>query len=181
MKSRLARGGGLLLLAGLAGCSDPDIAGLDRQLVEIRANPGRLELSALPDTPKYVAIPYAQADRRSPFMARLPEPEAGLVGGSEELAPDMARPKEPLELYPLERLALVGTLSVGGQPSALVRAPDGEVHRLRNGNYMGTDFGRIVSITEASVQLVEVVPNGRGGWIERVRSLSLNGEARQRG
>ncbi|WP_230086176.1 pilus assembly protein PilP [Halomonas sp. 328] len=181
MNSILARGGGLLLLITLVGCGDPDIAGLDRQLAEIRANPGRLELSPLPDTPGYVAISYDQADRRSPFMARLPEPEGALAGGSEDLAPDMARAREPLERYPLDRLALVGTLSVGGQPSALVRAPDGEVHRLRNGNYLGTDFGRIVSITEASVQLVEVVPNGRGGWIERVRSLSLNGEGRQRG
>lgn len=181
MKPILAHGGGLLLLAALVGCSDPDIGGLDRQLAEIRANPGELELTPLPETPGYTAISYDQADRRSPFMARLPEPEGALAGGSEELAPDMSRPREPLENYPLDRLSLVGTLLVGGQPSALVRAPDGEVHRLRNGNYLGTDFGRIVSITEASVQLVEVVPNGRGGWIERVRSLSLNGEGRQRG
>ena len=97
-----------------------------------------------------------------------------LVLAVSDLAPDESRPKEPLEAFDLSQLELVGTLTVGGQPSALIQAPDGQVHRLRTGNYMGSDFGRIIGITGASVQLVEIVPTGRGGWTERSTRLTLD-------
>jgi type IV pilus assembly protein PilP len=155
-----------LLLAGLVGCADPQIGSLDRELAEIRSNPGSTPRVELPDIPDYEALPYDEADRRSPFIARLPETEQP-PRGSEELAPDLTRPREPLEAYGLSQLDLVGTLNHGGQPSA-------PVHRLRVGNHLGSDFGRIVSITASTVQLVEVVPTGRGGWIERTTRLTLN-------
>lgn len=117
---------------------------------------------------------YRFADQRSPFQVRLPESRT-LPEGDVDLAPDTSRPREPLEAYDLGQLDLVGTLTVGGAPSALVRAPDGNVHRLRVGDHMGSDFGRIVDITAASVQLVEIVPTGRGGWIERSTQLALDG------
>lgn len=165
---------GVLLgsLALLGACGDPDIASLERELEALRADPGELTLPPLPEVPSYQAVSYDQADRRSPFMAELPEAEE-LPVGTTDLAPDQDRAKEPLEAYALESLDLVGTLSVGGRPSALVRDPDGEVHRLRSGNHLGTDYGRIIGITDASVLLVEVVSNGQGGWIERTRLLTL--------
>ncbi|MBE0488978.1 MAG: pilus assembly protein PilP [Halomonas sp.] len=171
--NRLSAALAAALLLGLAGCADPQLGALDRQLAEIRSNPGATPRVELPDIPDYEALPYDEADRRSPFIARLPETEQP-PRGSEELAPDLTRPREPLEAYGLGQLDLVGTLTHGGQPSALVRAPSGTVHRLRVGNHMGSDFGRIVSITSASVQLIEVVPTGRGGWIERTTQLTLN-------
>lgn len=162
---------GLLVL--LAGCADPELGSLDRDLAAIRNDPGQVPRVELPEIPEYEAVPYDEADRRSPFVARLPEAEQP-PRGSEDLAPDLARPREPLEAFGLGELDLVGTLQVGGQPSALVRSPDGQVHRLRVGDHLGSDFGRIVSITDASVQLVEVVPTGRGGWLERSTRLSLD-------
>ncbi|MBB3330654.1 type IV pilus assembly protein PilP [Halomonas campaniensis] len=164
---------GAALLLGLAGCADPQLGALDRELASIRSNPGPTPSVELPDIPEYQPVPYDEADRRSPFIARLPETEQP-PQGSEELAPDLTRPRETLEAFGLGQLDLVGTLTHGGQPSALVRSPDGQVHRLRVGNHMGTDFGRIVSITASSVQLVEVVPTGRGGWIERTTQLTLD-------
>lgn len=161
------------LLMGLAGCSDPQLGMLDRELAEIRSNPGATPRVTLPDIPDYEALPYDEADRRSPFVARLPETEQP-PRGSEGLAPDLTRSREPLEAFSLGQLDLVGTLTSGGQPSALVRSPSGTVHRLRVGNHMGSDFGRIISITSSSVQLIEVVPTGRGGWIERTTQLTLN-------
>lgn len=163
----------LALGLSLTGCSEPDIAGLDKKLSELRADPGSVELPPVPELPHYAAVAYDQSSRRSPFLARQPAPETA-PEGSVDLAPDPDRALDPLEAYPLDELVLVGTLSVGNRPSALVRAPDGEVHRLTSGDHLGTDYGRIVSITERSVQLVEVVNNGRGGWIERTRRLTLD-------
>ncbi|MFG6177359.1 pilus assembly protein PilP [Halomonas sp. THAF12] len=158
----------------LGACHDGDMTGLERQLAELRADPGNVTLDPLPPMPVYRSVDYRFADRRSPFQAQLPEAHE-LPAGDVDLTPDASRPKEPLEAYDLEQLDLVGILTVGDVASALVKAPDGHVHRLRVGDHLGTDYGRIVGITEASVQLVEVVPTGRGGWIERSIQLSLDG------
>ncbi|MBB3141969.1 pilus assembly protein PilP [Halomonas organivorans] len=164
----------LLPLALLLGaCRDDDMAGLKRELAELRADPGGVTLEPLPPLPVYRSVDYRFADRRSPFQAQLPAFRE-LPTGDLDLAPDASRPREPLEAYDLERLELVGILTVGGETSALVKAPDGNVHRLRVSDHMGTDYGRIVGISEATVQLVEVVPTGRGGWIERSVQLSLD-------
>ncbi|WP_240894110.1 pilus assembly protein PilP [Halomonas alimentaria] len=168
----------LLVVAGLAviaGCADPQLTSLDRDLADIRSNPGPTPNVELPEIPDYEPVPYDEADLRSPFVPRLPEAEQQ-AQGSVELAPDLTRPRETLEAYKLSELRLVGTLTESGQPSALVRAPDGQVHRLRVGNHMGSDFGRIVSITSSTVQLIEVVPTGRGGWVERTTRLELNSQ-----
>ncbi|RDB44792.1 pilus assembly protein PilQ [Halomonas sp. DQ26W] len=167
----LAASGAILL--GLAGCADPQLSSLDRELATIRANPGTPKPLELPEVPSYEATPYQQGDRRSPFRPQLPEPEAAPVGDA-GLAPDADRPREPLEAYPLEELELVGVLAMGGQTNALIQAPDGEVHRLQVGRHMGRDHGRIVSITGSSVQLVELVPTGGGGWVERNTRIALD-------
>ncbi|AMD01978.1 MULTISPECIES: pilus assembly protein PilP [Halomonas] len=166
--------GGALVLA-LAGCADPQLASLDRELATIRANPGMPEPLALPEVPRYEPTPYTEGDRRSPFRPQLPEPEA-TPQGDDGVAPDADRPREPLEDYSLEELELVGVLSMGGQSNALIKAPDGEVHRLQIGRHMGRDHGRIVSITGSSVQLVELVPTGGGGWVERNTRIALDND-----
>ncbi|WP_240455698.1 pilus assembly protein PilP [Halomonas faecis] len=157
----------------VAGCADPQLAALDRELAAIRDDPGPTPAFEMPEVPTYQATPYREADSRSPFRPHRPEtdPEAS---GEGLLAPDPERRKEPLEGFALEELALVGVLTVGGERSALVRTPDGQVHRLREGNYLGSNHGRIVAITHSSVQLVELVPTGGGGWVERTTRLTLD-------
>lgn len=164
------------LLWLMSGCSDAELAALDAQLAELRARPAG-KIDALPQAPQYQAVSYDQADGRSPFMPERPASEQSR--DDSDLAPDLSRPRDSLEAYPLDALRLVGTLSIDGRRSALVRAPDGQVHRLHVGMHMGTDFGRIVSITNASVQLVEIVPNGQGGWTERSQNISLNHDTDQ--
>lgn len=164
----------LALVPWLGACGEGETADLERRLDALRANPGDVTLTPLPPVPVYRSVDYRVADRRSPFQARQPESREWPMGNA-GLAPDASRPREPLEAYDLEQLDLVGTLTVGGQASALIEAPDGNVHRLRVGDRLGTDHGRIVGIDEASVQLVEIVPTGRGGWIERSTQLSLDG------
>ena len=176
MNHWLTRGALLALLLALGACRDANLAGLERELESMRVNPGDVVLEPVPPVPSYVSVDYYFADERSPFQARLPEPESQPddEGGSSDLAPDESRPREPLEAYDLGQLELVGTLTVGGQPSALIKAPDGKMHRLRTGNHMGSDYGRIIGITNASVQLVEIVPTGRSGWIERSTQIALD-------
>lgn len=159
------------VLGLLAGCSDPQLGSLDQELAAIRNDPGEVPKVELPEIPDYEAIVYSQADQRSPFLAPSRQ-DAGPTPRESELAPNPDRPKGVLEAYALSELELVGTLTVGGRPSALVRAPGGQVHRLTIGDYMGQNYGRIVTITEASVGLVETVLD-RNAWVERNHTLTL--------
>jgi len=94
-----------------------------------------------------------------------------------DVEPDLDRPKEVLENFDLKSLGMVGTLQgVDGNLFALIRDNEGGIHRVRTGNYMGQNYGRVVGVSDTRIELVEIVPNGRGGWVERPRSLSLDEE-----
>jgi len=169
----------LLAVTLLAGCSDARLDALDQRLASLRAKPSG-ELPALPETPDYRPVTYDQAGARSPF--RPERPASGDAADNGDLKPDLSRPREALERFTLDSLTLVGTLMVDGRSSALVRDPEGQVHRVYAGGYLGTDFGRISKISDRAVDLVEIVSNGQRGWIERRRTLSLdnNTESRRR-
>ncbi|MFG6159109.1 pilus assembly protein PilP [Halomonas sp. 1390] len=155
----------------LSGCVDPDLRQLEQQLVEVRANPGEVPQLDLPDIPPIERVSYAGNEARSPFTPRRMQDQRE-VPRAGDLAPPPDRPREPLEAYDLAELDLVGTLMVGGKPSALVRGPDGKVHRVTIGDHMGLDHGRIVSITEVSLVLVETVLESNA-WQERSRQIAL--------
>ncbi|WP_048308038.1 pilus assembly protein PilP [Halomonas sp. PR-M31] len=175
MKGRIF---GPLLMIVLTGCSDSDLGGLERQLNVLQSRPTG-QVAPLPEAPVYRPVTYDQAAGRSPFAPRRPETEQDRDLG-QELAPDLQRPREPLEAYTLESLILVGTLRTDERTSALIRDPQGEVHRLYVGGHLGTDFGRIIHIDERSLQLLEIVPNGQGGWIERRGKLALNDDSEKK-
>ncbi|OLO12802.1 hypothetical protein BTW10_01885 [Chromohalobacter japonicus] len=162
---------GLVGMVLLGGCRDAEMTDLDAHLDALRQRPeGSIE--ALPPAPVYRTAHYSQAQQRSPFRAERRAQE-GAATSSQDDGPDRQRPREPLERFPLEQLELVGTLTVGGQPSALIRAPDGNVYRLFEGHYLGTDFGRATEIRDAGVELVERVRDG-GAWRQRRRTLEFN-------
>lgn len=164
----------LLPIAGMliAGCSDPRLGELDRQLAALRNDPGPLPSLELPGIPDHDVVNYLPSESRSPFQPReLDAPRE--VPADSLVMPRVDRQREPLEAYALSELDLVGTLTVGSQPSALVKEPGGQVHRLRIGNYLGLNHGRIVSITSSSILLVELVVE-QGAWVERNRQLTLD-------
>ncbi|WP_313920089.1 pilus assembly protein PilP [Tahibacter sp.] len=113
-------------------------------------------------------------DLRDPFS---PSPEEAreeqLADGGNGPRPDQNRTPELLEKYPLDGLSMVGTLGIGAAIEGLVKDPDGVVHRVRADNYLGQNYGRITSIAEDRIELVELVPNGAGGWMERQASIAL--------
>jgi type IV pilus assembly protein PilP len=121
----------------------------------------------------YQSFEYAAAELKDPFVPTVidmqePEPEPIADNG---IRPDSNRRREALENFELAELQFVGTLE---QENiwALVRAPDGVIHRVQTGNYMGRNHGKITTISEAQMKLKEIVPNGRGGFIDRDTSVS---------
>lgn len=162
----------LALLLGVAGCStDSNMAELE-QYVQATVNrpPGPIE--PLPQFRSYQPFTYSAANQRSPFETPV-EAEAQLRPPGEEVRPDENRPREFLEQFSIQTLTMVGNLRRGGQAWALVRDENGRVHRVTVGNYLGRNHGRIVSVTPDQINLIEIVPSGDGGWIERPQTMSL--------
>jgi type IV pilus assembly protein PilP len=86
--------------------------------------------------------------------------------------PDANRRKEVLEAFPLDGLNMVGTIG-SGDLIGLVLAPDRVTYRVRPGNYLGQNDGRVTAIFEDRIEMVELVPDGAGGWLERQAKIAL--------
>ena len=134
--------------------------------------PRRIE--PLPPVKPFEPFTYEGFDLPDPFKPRkLSPPKEGGGGG---LAPDLNRRKEPLEAFPLEQLKMVGTLSMGSDMFAIVRA-EKTLYRVKKGNYMGQNFGLITDVTESEIKLKEIVQDSAGDWAERQSVLPLLEEA----
>jgi type IV pilus assembly protein PilP len=163
-----------LALAGCGGESHQDL----RTWMGEQGKGARGKLDPLPQIKPYDPFAYNAFDLPDPFKPRKIEP----TKGASKLAPDLARRKEPLEAYPLESLAMVGTLERNKTIYALVRTPDRDVYQIRAGNYVGQNFGVVTGIGEGEVKLKELVQDGGGDWTERSSTLQLQqADARPQG
>ena len=177
-KSRSASKIALLAICAalLAGCGE-GLGDLRSYVQQIRAQPpGRIE--PIPEFSPYQNFEYTSHDLRDPFKLvdfRRPEelPEDTALAGS-GIQPDRDRIKEPLEDFPLDTLRLKGTIDdKNGTKWGLISAPDNTIHRVVEGNYMGQNHGRIVSVTDQNIELTEIVPDGLGNYIERSSAVAL--------
>lgn len=163
---------GSLLLLSLTACdSSGDFADLQAYMNEVRAKP-RGVIEPLPQFLPYEAFTYSAAALRSPFQPPVRIDLQKRQKGSAEIKPDEARPKQFLEGFNIEVFQMVGLLANGGSRFALISGAGG-VHRVKVGDYIGRNYGRIVAIKDDRVEVVEIVPDGEGGWLERPRTLAL--------
>jgi type IV pilus assembly protein PilP len=158
--------GAATALALLSGCSSRD-SDLQEFLERTRKEPPS-GVNPLPEVPKYESFAYAAGTLRSPFVP------GGITAGTNSRAPDTRRNREFLEQFSLDTLAMVGTLRINGRLYGLVKTRDGLVHRVVPGNHLGQNDGRISDITPARISVIEVVPDGLGGYMERAAALGLN-------
>lgn len=156
----------LLIPVLVTACADP-LADLRGEIERAKARPGG-RIEPLPEVKPYVSVEYTMAGERSPFT-----PGTNLEGAG-GLRPDSDRPREYLEQFPLDTLSMVGTLTLGGVQYGLVRTQDGLIHRVVVGNHLGQNDGRVESINEANIGVVEIVPDGLGGYVERQAGLALS-------
>lgn len=154
----------------VAGCGEQhsDL----RQFVKDSDNLPRGRIPPLPEVKPYEPFTYDAYDLVDPFRPRKITPPKAVAGAS-GLQPDFNRRKEPLEAYPLESLKMVGTLQQKKVTHALVKTPDNNLYRVKAGNYMGQNFGRITDINESAVMLKEIVQDSTGSWEEKEQTLQL--------
>jgi type IV pilus assembly protein PilP len=165
-------GAALCMILMLSACgrgvtSTPgDAPNLQKWIADVRARPAP-PLDPLPVMQQFETFEYAAQGMRDPFSNAWSNTDAG------GLRPDPNRRKETLEQYPLDSLDMVGTLGRGPGLIALVMAPDKVTHRVRPGAYLGQSDGRVTSVREDGIELVELVPDGAGGWLERPAAIAL--------
>jgi type IV pilus assembly protein PilP len=151
----------------LAGCGGGQ-SDLLRYIDEVKARSGG-RIEALPQIKPYETFAYEADNVRSPFTPDRPAGRAGASGPR----PDSGRPKEYLEQFPIDTLAMAGTLSQGNNTYGLVQTQDGLLHKVRPGNYLGQYDGRVVAVTQAEIQIEELVPDGIGSFYKRSAAIAL--------
>lgn len=161
-----------LTIAGLSlaiSACGSDQRELQAYIDETKARPGGA-IEPLPEVRPAPTHVYEPRGRRSPFVPDAPQRAATNNG----IQPDPNRPREDLESDPLDSLTMVGTMSNAEGAFGLIQDADGLVHRVRIGNHMGQNYGRITSITETEIQLIEMMSDGRGGFYERPARIGLS-------
>ncbi len=173
MNASLTRILTVLVVAGFAlGACGGDMDDLDQYINSVKATPGG-RIDPLPEITPYEVFTYvADAEGlRSPFVPDSPQAAAGIAAGGTR--PDPERSREFLEQFPLDTLRMVGTLQLGETQFGLVQTSDGLIHRVIPGNYMGQNDGRIVVVSESEIELVEIISDGIGGYLEREAAVGL--------
>lgn len=160
-----------------AGCGGGEFSDL-KTFVDQSGQGLRGRVEPLPQVVAYEPMTYDAFDLPEPFQPRKIEPDKAGAGSGP--APDLNRRKEALEAYPLESLKMVGTLEKARQRWALIKTPDNNLYRVKNGNYMGQNFGVIAMIGEGSVTLKELIQDTNGSWSERTSMLQLLDEEEKR-
>ncbi|MBI1731640.1 MAG: pilus assembly protein PilP [Gammaproteobacteria bacterium] len=171
----------LLALIAVGGCVSKDKSDLQQYVDEVLKRPGG-RIDPLPEIRPYEAYAYKAADAgaRDPFQAFYVQTEqdakdiAGTSGLTKELEQEIKnRNREELEQFELDSLRMVGTIADPDDNWGIIKDPSGVVHRVKVGNYIGRNIGKIVNIFEDKIELREIVQNTQGRWEERPAALAL--------
>ena len=163
---------GLLLM----GCgSSAEYSDIRQWMADVEARP-KPRIEPLPTIETIPPFSYQAGTLRSPFEPPIVVKPVDRASGP-KVSPDPKRVKQFLEQFPIGQLSMVGTLAQREAMFALVEDGEGGVHRVQSGDYMGTDHGRVTSVSEGEIELIEIVPDGTGGWVERARTVALSSGA----
>ncbi|NML47682.1 pilus assembly protein PilP [Ramlibacter sp. G-1-2-2] len=172
----------LAAAAALSACGSSDQDEIQQWMREQRAAT-KPSVQPIPEPKKFVPQDYTQESGTDPFsnvkltQALKKDSQQSNSASAALVAPELNRRKEPLESFPLDTMAMVGSLVKQGQPVALVKV-DNLLYQVHPGNYLGQNYGRITKVTETEVLLRELVQDAAGEWVERTASLQLQEKAK---
>ena len=168
----------VVALVVIGGCASNSNDDLHNRIASIKAKPAG-KIPPLPTFPPYETFLYAARNEQDPFKgfesdtAMQDSTQLQVVGSPLQMQGREGGNLEALEEYPLDTLRYVGQLTKDGQEWAIVTSPDNIVHRVKEGNHLGTNYGEIVEIIEDKMIIEEIIPDEIGGWTKRDAALSL--------
>ena len=162
-----------LVTSACTGSNEDEI----RQWMADERNQTKPKVAPIPAPKQFRPEPYVNSSEIEPFSnlkltQALKRDSAQAAANAGLVAPELTRRKEPLEAFPLDAMALVGSIIKAGQPVALLKV-DSLLYQIKLGNYLGQNYGRVTKITETEVVLREIVQDAVGEWIERITTLQL--------
>ncbi|MCQ8879193.1 pilus assembly protein PilP [Pseudoalteromonas shioyasakiensis] len=162
----------LLSTLVLTACND-DTAQQQEFIDQVKASTTP-KVEEIPKLTKFEHFEYSAGQLRSPFVAPQPEViQNNMVQVKNCLHPDPERTREPLEKYPLDNLAMKGTLGSDGRTWALIKAADDSLHRVTVGDFLGLYHGEVKNVESDFIELLELIPDGSGCWKERLTKLEM--------
>jgi len=163
----------LVLSLSLVACVEVEIDDLTQFVVEAKSKVYPIN-DKIPELKKIDAIAYTGGDGRNPFS----EPKAEVVTPPKNEPkscpqPNFNRKKQALEMYSLENLLMSGTLLIDEELWGLVKAPGGEIYKVRPGYYLGLNYGKVLRVTNTKIELLELASDKDGCWQERITQITL--------
>lgn len=160
----------MVCVIALSACSNR-IVTAEKDMADIRNQPA--QPVEPPPQPQIIEdFIYSANELRSPFIPPGLMNLQTITIEDTGVRPDLNREKEPLEVFDLSLLVFRGMIvSPEGEQHGLVQRPDGSVTSVKVGDYMGLNDGRVVEITPTQINLIEIVPDSRAGFVERPQSL----------
>lgn len=154
----------ILAVLMLSACSDR-MSDAEQKMADIRNQPAA-PVEALPAPQPVEDFVYSAGSLRSPFLAYSLINKQTQVEQNTGIQPDLSRTKQPMEAYELAELVYMGRIvAPNGRAYGLVQLPDGLIREVQVGEYMGKNDGRILEITPTQINLEEIVPDGRAGFV----------------
>jgi type IV pilus assembly protein PilP len=157
------------IFLALLGCGNEDFDDL-RAFMAAAGKDSKTKMEPLPEVKPIESFEYVQGDLVDPFMPRNLRPTFGQGG----LQPDLDRPRQPLEEFPLDALRIAGSITKPGQPvKAVVIDPKGTLHTVGVGTRIGQNFGVITRVTDGGLEIKELIQDSAGQWIESKAMMTL--------
>ena len=158
----------LSMVVMLSACTRGD-TDLRNWISQVKSRPAP-PLEPLPIVVDPPVVVYSPIGLRDPFGV----PPLNRMSTGSGPSPDLNRRRQPLEAFTLDSLSMVGTIGKDANIVGLILAPDKVTYRVSPGAYIGQSDGRILSVTPNLIELVELVPDGNGGWMERQANIVMN-------
>jgi type IV pilus assembly protein PilP len=157
----------------VAGCGSEDHADL-RAFMEETGRDGKVKMEPLPPVVPPDTFEYRADGLEDPFKARNLRPTKNTGG----FQPDFSRPRERLEEFPLDALRMSGVLVMHGKRHAVIRDPEGTLHRVTVGAHIGQNFGVITTITQEGLEILEITQDSSGNWTKTKAVLVAQGQGK---
>lgn len=162
-------------MVSLSACNGEEELELENYLQSVKTRPAK-PIDPIPAIKPYLRYVYPEHDI-DPFDVSILAPVVSAVSEVKRMENgieiDTSRVPEFLEGFPLDSLRMVGTVHRKGELWGLIKIPDGGIQRVKKGNYLGKNFGKVNEINETRIELKEVVPNGFGGFKPRDNAIAL--------
>lgn len=164
---------GLLLSLLLTACDSSADKQLKAYIAEVKQRPA-IPIEPIPEFMPLPKFNYPENEvRRNSFEPKKMNQQ------EDKLAPNLARPKQDLERFPLDSLKFVGILKQDDTVWALISRPDDTdrdekvITRVKAGGFMGQDYGKVLKIDSNKLELEETI-NLAGKWERKTTILHIN-------